>query len=65
MNKAVLEDVEVLFLWEMLCAGVDNDLMNVLLERLVKSYVALRGHAFRCPMDRANEAETEEVASEN
>lgn len=46
VNKAVLEDEEVLFLWEMLCAGVDNDLMNVLLEQLVKSYVALRGHAF-------------------
>lgn len=46
VNKAVLEDEEVLFLWEILCAGVYNDLMNVLLERLVKSYVALRGYAF-------------------
>ena len=27
VNKAVLEDEEVLFLWEMLCAGVYNDLM--------------------------------------
>ena len=46
VNKRVLEDEEVLFLWAMLCAAVDNDLMDVLLEWLVKSYIALRGHAF-------------------
>ena len=32
----------------MLCAAVDNDLLDVLLERLVKSYIALRP-CFCCP----------------
>ena len=44
VNKEVLKDDEVLSLWSDLY--VDKDLMDVLLERLVKSYVALRGHAF-------------------
>ena len=46
VKKAVLEDEEVLFLYSILCANIDNAIMDFLLVRLVESYVAVRGHAF-------------------
>ena len=33
--EKVVKDEEVLFLWAMLCASIDNDLMEPLLNRLV------------------------------
>ena len=46
VKRAVLEDEEVLILYSILCANIDNAIMDFLLVRLVESHVAVRGHAF-------------------
>ena len=34
------------FFWAIACATIDNELIDLLFDRLVQGYVALRGHAF-------------------
>ena len=44
--QKVVTNEDVLFFWSLLCANIENELMDPLLDRIVRSYISLRGHAF-------------------
>ena len=46
MHKAVKENEDVLFFWTSACATIDQELKNLLLDKIIQGYVALRGHAY-------------------
>lgn len=46
IEKELIEDVDVQFWWALVCACLDNDLTELLLKKIVKLWVTLRGFAY-------------------
>ena len=46
MHKAVKENEDVLFFWTSAYATIDQELKNLLFDKIIQGYVAFRRHAF-------------------